>query len=78
MHNDEWTEYHRIRKEQIFKPAGVIYDAKHFSLKDDNHHHFILYKGFLRCKPSKFLTTPFNLAFYRSFQISFQNPKQSF
>lgn len=45
MHDDEWTEYHRIRKEQIFKPAGVIYDEKHLSLKDDNNHYFILYQG---------------------------------
>ena len=45
MHDDEWSEYHRIREREIFQPIRVNYDRNHFSLKDSNHYHFVLYKG---------------------------------
>lgn len=44
-HYDEWQDYHRIRKIQIFDPIGVEYDVNHPSIKGENHFHFILTKG---------------------------------
>lgn len=45
MHEGEWREYHRIRKEQIFDPIEVEYDKKHPTVTAKNHFHFVLYKG---------------------------------
>lgn len=44
-HHDEWENYHRIRKVQIFDPINVPYDPHHPSLKMENHYHFVLYRG---------------------------------
>ncbi|MFY9590336.1 GNAT family N-acetyltransferase [Rickettsia endosymbiont of Halotydeus destructor] len=44
-HFNEWEEYHRIRKEQIFDPINVEYNSNHPTINADNHYHFILYKG---------------------------------
>lgn len=41
----EWQEYHRIKKEQIFDPANIILDLQHPSLTSPDHFHFILYHG---------------------------------
>lgn len=45
LHYDEWEQYHRIRKEQIFDPIQVVYDPNHPSLTMENHFHFVLYRG---------------------------------
>jgi GrpB-like predicted nucleotidyltransferase (UPF0157 family)/GNAT superfamily N-acetyltransferase len=44
-HHDEWDNYHRIRKEQIFDPINVTYDPHHPSLTMETHYHFVLYRG---------------------------------
>lgn len=44
-HHDEWNNYHRIRKEQIFDPINLTYDPHHPSLTMEKHYHFVLYKG---------------------------------
>ena len=44
-HHLEWEAYHRIRAEQLFVPAGIVYDPNHPTLSAANHHHCILYKG---------------------------------
>jgi N-acetylglutamate synthase-like GNAT family acetyltransferase len=44
-HHKEWENYHRIRKQQIFDPIGIIYDHQHPTLTEPGHHHFILCKG---------------------------------
>ena len=44
-HNEEWQEYHRIKKQEIFVPINVTYDPKHPSMTQANHKHFVLYKG---------------------------------
>lgn len=44
-HTEEWKEYHRIRKEQIFDPRNITYDENHPSILADNTYHFILYVG---------------------------------
>jgi len=44
-HFKEWEEYHRIRDQEIFQRAGVVYDPKHPSLSDPKHIHFVLYFG---------------------------------
>ncbi len=41
----EWDAYHRIREKQIFEPISVPYDRHHPTLSQDNHFHFVLYKG---------------------------------
>jgi len=46
LHTNEWQEYHRIRKQQIFDLLPHIkYDPNHPTLTDPNHYHFILMKG---------------------------------
>jgi len=40
----EWQEYHRIRREQIFSPIGIVYDENHPTITNDKHYHFVLYK----------------------------------
>ena len=45
IHNKEWQEYHRIRREQIFVPLNIIYNENHPTFTADNHYHFVLYKG---------------------------------
>lgn len=44
-HYKEWEDYHRIRKEQIFDPIGVIYDPQHPSITAKGSYHFILCHG---------------------------------
>lgn len=42
----EWSEFHRIRKIEIFhRYLGIIYayDPNHSSIKDLNGHHFVFY-----------------------------------
>ncbi len=40
---NEWNEYHRIRREEIFdRIDGVEYDYNHPSLIHSENHHFIL------------------------------------
>ncbi|MBS0185602.1 MAG: GNAT family N-acetyltransferase [Proteobacteria bacterium] len=41
----KWEAYHRIREKEIFEPIGVSYDRNHPTLSQDNHFHFVLYKG---------------------------------
>lgn len=45
FHNSEWESYHRIRREQIFVPAGKPYVLDDPIYSADNHFHFVLYKG---------------------------------
>lgn len=45
LHKEEWQEYHRIRKEQIFDSINVEYNPNHPSVTATNHYHFVLYKG---------------------------------
>lgn len=45
LNEEEWQEYHRIRKEQIFDPINVEYNPDHPSITKANHYHFVLYKG---------------------------------
>ncbi len=44
-HDKEWQEYHRICKEQLFDPIGIIYNPNHPSITANEHHHFILCRG---------------------------------
>lgn len=44
-HHKEWEDYHRIRKEQIFDPIGVVYDPHHPTITANGNHHFILCHG---------------------------------
>lgn len=44
-HIEEWENYHRIKKAQIFDPIGVIYDPNHPSISASGAHHFILCNG---------------------------------
>jgi GrpB-like predicted nucleotidyltransferase (UPF0157 family) len=44
-HYNEWENYHRIRKEQIFDPINIEYDINHPSLTAQEHFHFALYQG---------------------------------
>ena len=44
-HRNEWEDYHRIRKTQLFDRSNVVYDENHPSITDQNNFHFILYKG---------------------------------
>lgn len=41
-HYSEWNAYHRICKEGIFDPLGVIYDPHHPTMMDSSHRHFVL------------------------------------
>ncbi|MBL4588436.1 GrpB family protein, partial [Candidatus Babeliales bacterium] len=43
--DEEWKEYHRIKKECFFDPINIKYDPHHASMSDSNHYHFILYGG---------------------------------
>lgn len=46
LHTNEWQEYHRITKQQIFDLLPHIkYDPNYPTLTDPNHYHFILMKG---------------------------------
>ncbi len=46
VHQDEWTEYHRIRKKEIFDTIeNLVYDPSHRTISDPNHNHLVLYKG---------------------------------
>jgi GNAT superfamily N-acetyltransferase len=40
----EWEEYHKLRKEKIIDPMGLVYDPNHPSLTDLNNFHMVLYK----------------------------------
>lgn len=44
-HHLEWQEYHRIRREQIFEPINIVYDANHLTITAKDHFHFVLCKG---------------------------------
>ena len=44
-HDNEWENYHRICKEQIFDPINIEYDINHPSITAQEHFHFALYKG---------------------------------
>jgi len=44
-HIQEWADYHRIRKSEIFDPIGVVYDPNHPSISLSSAHHFILCDG---------------------------------
>lgn len=47
-HYDEWTEYHRLRKNEIFdRIENVIYDPNHPTMSNQNHSHLVLYQGIL-------------------------------
>jgi GrpB-like predicted nucleotidyltransferase (UPF0157 family)/ribosomal protein S18 acetylase RimI-like enzyme len=41
----EFEAYHRIRKEQIFDPINIVYDANHPAMTDKNHFHLVMYSG---------------------------------
>lgn len=41
----EWSNYHRIRKEQLFDPINVLYDENHPTISDDKHVHLVYFKG---------------------------------
>ena len=45
LHEAEWDNYHRIRKEQIFSPINILYNPNHPHLTSENHYHFVLYQG---------------------------------
>ena len=45
MHDVEWEAFHRIRKEVLFDPAGIVYDINPSNMKDPNWYHMVLYKG---------------------------------
>lgn len=45
IHDAEWQEYHKLRKELIFDHTDVIYDPNHPTIRDKSHFHFVLYKG---------------------------------
>lgn len=42
--NQEWRQYHKIRKELIFDVLGVEYNPGHPTLSDSNHKHIVLIK----------------------------------
>ena len=44
-HIQEWEDYHRIRKTEIFDPIGVVYDPHHLSITANGAYHFILCHG---------------------------------
>lgn len=44
-HDEEWKNYHRIKKEQIFDPLSIVYDINHHSFSSEEHMHFVLTKG---------------------------------
>lgn len=44
-HHNEWEQYHRIRKEQLFEPTSITYDPNHPTITDPKCFHFVLYKG---------------------------------
>ncbi len=44
-HAEEWQEYHRIRREQICEPLGIVYDENHPSILSKDHYNFVLYAG---------------------------------
>lgn len=45
LHDQEWSHYHRIRKEQIFAPLGIEYNPSHPTITQKHHFHFVLYHG---------------------------------
>lgn len=45
LHEKEWSEYHRIKKEQIIERHGGVYDPNHPSITSDQYKHFVLYEG---------------------------------
>jgi GrpB-like predicted nucleotidyltransferase (UPF0157 family)/GNAT superfamily N-acetyltransferase len=45
LHEAEWNNYHRIKKEQIFVPLNIVYNFSHPHLTSENHYHFVLYQG---------------------------------
>ncbi len=45
LHKNEWSEYHRILEEQIFKPIQIAYDRTPPIFSDKSHYHFVMYKG---------------------------------
>lgn len=46
LHDNEWKECHRIRKQQIFdRLPHIKYDPNHPTLTDPNHYHFVMMKG---------------------------------
>ena len=45
VYHAEWEAYHRIRKKEIFQLMQVEYDPNHYSIKDSQHRHFVLYQG---------------------------------
>ena len=45
IHEKEWSEYHRIKEEQIFKKHDTPYDKNKQNINTENHYHFCLYKG---------------------------------
>lgn len=44
-HIQEWEDYHRIRKAEIFGLTRVIYDPLHPSITSNNAYHFMLCNG---------------------------------
>lgn len=45
-HIYEWNEYHRIKIEEIFSNLpNIKYDYNHPHLTEENHYHFVFYKG---------------------------------
>jgi GrpB-like predicted nucleotidyltransferase (UPF0157 family)/GNAT superfamily N-acetyltransferase len=46
LHPNEWQEYHRIRKTEIFDHLPhITYDPNHPTMIDPKHYHFILMRG---------------------------------
>ena len=45
--NNEWSQYHRIRKTELFEQylQNTVYDPNHPSLADPNTRHYVFYKG---------------------------------
>lgn len=43
--DEEWNEYHRIKRENFFEPLNIKYNQHHASMSDPDHYHFILYHG---------------------------------
>lgn len=41
----QWENYHRIKKTQIFDPLGVIYNPNHPSITANSAYNFILING---------------------------------
>ena len=42
---EEWEAYHRLRKDLLFAPAGIVYDENHPSLTDPALKHLVFIKG---------------------------------